>query len=76
MAAAETMTIIRSIDDMVRDVDKTLEGVDGRVSSVMKGVVETGAAVQQASNQVNDLKRESYPTFVSADHESSNSYRE
>ena len=76
MAAAETMTITRDIDDTVKEVDKRLEGVDGRVSSVMKGVMETGVVIQQASNQVNDLKRESYSTFVTVDRGTSNSCRE
>ena len=76
MAAAETMTITRDIDDTVKDVDKRLEGVDGRVSSVMKGVMETGATIQQVSDRVSDLNRESYPTFLTVDHGNSNSYRE
>ena len=76
IAAAETMTITRDIDDTVKDVDKRLEGIDGRVSSVMKGVTETGVAIQQVSDQVNDLNRESHPTFVIVDHGNSKSYRE
>ena len=41
MAAAETMTVTRDIDDTVKDVDKRLEGVDSNVQGVnerVKGV--------------------------------------
>src|SRR6266571_3598030 len=34
MAAAEALTISRSIDDKVKDVDEKVEGVDERVQSV------------------------------------------
>ena len=34
MAAAETMTVTRDIDDTVKDVDKKLEGVDSKVKGV------------------------------------------
>ena len=34
MAAAETMTVTRDIDDTVKDVDKRLEGVDERAHRV------------------------------------------
>jgi hypothetical protein len=37
MAAAETMTMTRDIDDTVKDMDQRLDGVDGKVSSVIKG---------------------------------------
>ena len=108
MAAAETMTVTRDIDDTVKDVDQRLEGVgsniqgvnervkdvdkrvknadermkgvDGRVGSVIQGplsfpplhwpricphpllssgVKESGVAIQQVFNQVNDLDSES-----------------
>ena len=104
MAAAESLTITRSIDDTVKDVDERLEGVDERIQGVyMKvggiddkvlgidvkvqavdhrvgsviqgsytsinwprisaqpfpplGIMETGIAIQEVSNQVNDLNR-------------------
>ena len=34
MAAAETMTVTRDIDDTVKDVEKRLEGVDSKVQGV------------------------------------------
>ena len=34
MAAAETMTVTRDIDNTVKDVDKRLEGVDSKVQGV------------------------------------------
>ena len=44
MAAAETMTVTRDIDDTVKDIDKRVKdtddrvkGVDGRVGSVIQG---------------------------------------
>ncbi|KAN0129321.1 hypothetical protein V8E53_012805 [Lactarius tabidus] len=99
MAAAETMTVVRDIDDTVmgvdkrlgsvdervhridlktegiedkvegvdskvqdvnervKDVDKRVKDADGRVGSVIQGVKETGVAIQQVFNQVNNLKR-------------------
>jgi hypothetical protein len=98
MAATETLTVTRGIDDNVKDVDERVrsvdmkvEGIDDRVMSVdsrvqgvdhkvgsviqgelyfsfigprigpqpftPRGVMETGVAVQQVFNQVNDLNR-------------------
>ncbi|KAN0129876.1 hypothetical protein V8E53_012348 [Lactarius tabidus] len=47
MAAAESLTITRGIDDRVRAVDH----------NVIEGVKETGVAIQRVANQVSDLKR-------------------
>ncbi|KAN0129916.1 Ankyrin repeat-containing domain protein [Lactarius tabidus] len=82
MAAAETMTVTRAINDIVKDVDKRLGSVDERVhridmntdgiedkvhgidrkvqaadERVIQGVKETGVAIQQVFNQVNNLNR-------------------
>jgi hypothetical protein len=89
MAAAETMAVTRDIDDTVKDVDKRLGSVDERViqgglfflhwppnpSSAfdLLGVKETGVAIQQVFNQVNNLNRESSPKLITADSEASNS---
>lgn len=130
MAGAETMTVTRDIDDAVKSVVKTLDGVEGQVKGidhrvkgvnhVMKdvghvvkgvnhrvrgvdcrvkvvdhklgsvltgeslhgsriraqrftrlGVMETGLAIQQVSNRVNDLNRSCYSNIITADHERS-----
>jgi hypothetical protein len=92
MAAAETMTVTRGIDDTVKVVDKRLEGVDGKVGSVIQGrlfflhwapipssaftllgVKETGVAIQQVFNQVNNLNREQSLKYIIVDHKASNS---
>ena len=39
MAAAETMVMTRDIDNTVKDVNKRLGGVDGRVGSVIRGAL-------------------------------------
>ncbi|KAN0129857.1 hypothetical protein V8E53_012329 [Lactarius tabidus] len=61
MAAAESLTITRRIDERMEGVDERLEGVDDRVRAVDHNVIEgaraTGVAIQLVANQVSDLKR-------------------
>ncbi len=52
MAAAETLTITRDIDDTVKDVDKRLEGVDERVQSVDTKVEAIEDTVQSVDSKL------------------------
>ena len=80
MAAVEVLKITRGIDGRV-------QGVDHKVGSVITGELflelaltsirsvlsmETGAAIQHVSNQVNDQNSESYPNVILVVHNSSN----
>ena len=79
---------VQNLDEKVKGVDKGVKGVDDRVGSVIKGrlffpslppntsspfttpslgVKETGVAIQQVFNQVDNLNRESYPNFITTD---------
>jgi ACT domain-containing protein len=57
MAAAETLTITRGIDNTVKDVDERLEGVDERVQSVdvkVEGIDGKVLSVDSKVQGVND----------------------
>ncbi|KAI9445643.1 hypothetical protein BJY52DRAFT_1420739 [Lactarius psammicola] len=48
---------VEGIEDSVQSVDSKVWGVDHKIGSVIKGVMETGVAILQVSNQVKDLNR-------------------
>ena len=77
MAAAETMTVTRDIDDTVKDIDKSNSFLrwPPNLSSTftLLGVKETGVAIQQVFNQVNNVNRESSSKFINVDHKVPNS---
>ena len=52
MAAAETMTVTRDIDDTVKDVDKRLEGVGSNVQDVNERVKDVDKWVKNADERV------------------------
>ena len=54
MAAAETMTVTRDIDDTVKDVDKRLEGVDSNVQGVNERVKDVDKRVEDVDKRVKD----------------------
>jgi hypothetical protein len=57
MAAAESLTITRGIDDKVKDVDDRLEGVDERVQSVnikVEGIEDQVQIVDSKVDGVDD----------------------
>ncbi|KAH9170743.1 hypothetical protein EDB89DRAFT_2097733, partial [Lactarius sanguifluus] len=48
---------VDGIDDKVQTVDGKVQCVDHKVGSVIRGVKETGVAIQQVANQVTNLNR-------------------
>jgi hypothetical protein len=71
---------VKDADDRVKGVDgKVGSVIQGRLffpslapnpssTFTLLGVKETGVAIQQVVNQVNNLNRESSPKFITADH--------
>ena len=55
MAAADTMTVTRDIDDTVKDMDKRLEGVTSNVLSVNERVKGVNEGVKDANEKVKDV---------------------
>lgn len=76
--------MVRGVDCRVKVVDHKLgsvltgESLDGSRIRAQRftrlGVMETGLAIQQVSNQVNDLNRSCYSNIITADHERSISH--
>ena len=57
MAAAETMTVTRDIDDTVKDVDKRLEGVDSNVQGVNEIVKDVDKKVDDVDKRVKNVDK-------------------
>ena len=57
MAAAETMTVTRDIDDTVKDVDKRLEGVDSNVQDVNEIVKDVDKKVEDVDKRVKNVDK-------------------
>ena len=66
MAAAETMTVARDIDDTVKDVDKRLEGVDNNVQGVNELVKDVDKRVKGVDGRVGSViqGRLSFPVLA------------
>ena len=72
MAAAETMTVTRDIDDTVKGIDKSYSFLhcppNLSSSFILLGAKETGVVMQHVFNQVNNINRESSSKFITVSH--------
>jgi len=68
MAAAQNLKATHAVDERVRGVVDTVVAIENRVAGVDDRVAGVDDRVQQTANDVNEVRRTSYPNLVSPDY--------